>query len=252
MTNQVDICNRALLAMGNKQTVSQINPSDGSVEANSCSILFTPCFESLARVAQWDCLRTQKTLNLVMAQKGTPENINGTTLPVSPQPWKYAYSYPNDCIAVRQLFPIISNGSSQLNNFTSPTIDYSYLQDQDNTALDFVVSVGNDLTNNPIKYILTNLQNAGVIYTWNQPNPELWDSQFQEAMTLYLASKLVMALSANTQIFAGLESSTKAMIADARRTDGNEGSKVIDNAPDWLTVRGATGISGFSNTILGD
>ncbi len=104
MTSQIDLCNRALTAMGSRgATISSF--TEGTQEANVCSILFTPTFEALARAAPWNIFRKQAYLSLYKAASGTPENQNGTTLPTPPSPWLYSYLYPSDCLDVRYLLP---------------------------------------------------------------------------------------------------------------------------------------------------
>jgi len=111
MTSQVDLCNRALLSIGARAQISSISPSDGSTEADACAVLYTPVFESLGRAAKWNCLRQQKTLTLIQAAVGTPENPSGGDglgsfaigssaigpYPVPAIPWLYGYQQPTDC-----------------------------------------------------------------------------------------------------------------------------------------------------------
>jgi len=103
--NQISICNRALLAIGSQSQISSLN--EGSTQANACATLYTPTFEALARAAYWNCLRYQESLSLLAAASGTPENPDGTTLPLPPTPWLYSYQLPTTSLQARFIIPAI-------------------------------------------------------------------------------------------------------------------------------------------------
>lgn len=237
MASQVDICNRALLSIGARATVSSINPSDGSTQANACAILFTPTFEALARSAQWNCLRKQVTLSLLAAAPGTPENPNGTTMANPPTPWLYEYSYPADCLRMSSIVPSLpfatgANVPMTTSNNCAPTnLNFG-------GQILFQVQYNTDSSGNPIITILTDQTQAQAIYTVNQPNPVIWDSQFQAAMVASLAAYLVPALSLNLKLSQMAAGTAQKLIEAARITDGNEGVTIMDHVPDWIRARG--------------
>lgn len=237
MSSDIDICNRALLSIGSRDQVSSINPSDGSTSADACAVLYTPTFESLARSAHWSCLRNQVTLSLLKAAAGTPENPLGTTLSIPPSPWLYSYAYPADCLKVRSLIPtfLSSTGITPDTTFnnTAP------IAISESGQIIYAVAYDVDNTGSPIKVILTNLTQAQCIYTVNQPNPIIWDSQLQAAMVASLAAFLVPALSLNLQLMTTAIKLADGIIAQARVSDGNEGVTVMDHTPDWIRARGA-------------
>jgi hypothetical protein len=241
-TNVVAIVNRALLQMGARAQVSSIDPSDGSVEADAASVLFTPTFESLARTAHWNCLRNQATLSLLAAAIGTPENPNGTTLPLPPSPWLYAYELPSDCLAMRFLVPSLPSTGvgvpfTTINNAAATNLP-------NGGQIPYQVSYATDDNNNPIQIILTNQSQAQAVYTVNQPNPVIWDSLFQQAMVSALAAFLVPALNMNMQLMASSIASAERAIVAARTADGNEGTPTQDHVPDWMRARRGEG-SGY-------
>lgn len=237
MASQVDISNRALLSIGARATVSSISPSDGSTQANACAILYTPTFEALARSAQWNCLRKQVTLSLLQAAPGTPENPSGTTMATPPTPWLYAYAYPPDCLRMRSIVPSLpfSTGAgvpmTTLNNCAGTNLNFG-------GQILYQVQYETDASGNPITVILTDQTQAQAIYTVNQPNPVIWDSQFQAAMVASLAAYLVPALSLNLSLMKAAIETAKGIIMDARVSDGNEGVTIMDHVPDWIRARG--------------
>lgn len=245
MASQIDIVNRALLRMSARSQVSSINPSDGSAEADAASVLFTPTYEMLARAAHWNIFRKQTALTLLKAAQGTPENVDGTTLPTPPTPWLYSYAYPSDCLQERYLIPPSSLAWSGTPLFSSdiPSPVVTQL-----SPVEFLVAYDTDSQNNPIRVILANTSQAQAVYTVNQPNPAQWDSQFQEAMVSSLAVYLIPALSGNAAMMQLAMANAERIVAEARRTDGDEGLTIVDNIPDWITNRGTNWAS--SNSLF--
>lgn len=242
MADQLSIANRSLLSIGARAQVSSISPSDGSEEGNAISVLWTPTFEQLGRSARWNCLTRQNTLALLQAAQGTPENPDGTTYPVPPVPWLYAYAYPADCLSMRFIVPSFpSNTGSSTPETTISNSAGTWLPYGD--QIPYVVSTSLDPNNNPIMVILTNQDIAQASYTCNQSNPAIWDSQFQAAMVASLAAFLVPALSLNASLMQMSINTAEKIIMQARVADGNEGVTVMDHLPDWMIAR--AGGSGF-------
>ena len=230
--NTISICNRALLSLGTNSQISSLN--EGSTEANACSVLFTPAFEQLARAAYWNCLRKQATLTLLAAAQGTPENPLGTTYPLPPTPWIYSYAVPNDSLQCRYIvpsLPAIGTGTISPSMVAAAT----WLPNQG--QIPFQVAYATDVSGNPLQVILTNLSQAQLVYTVNQPNPQIWDSEFQQAMVSTLAAFLAPALTLSMQLMNMQVKLAEKYIMDARVRDGNEGSTVQDHIPDWIQAR---------------
>lgn len=252
MNNQspITISNRALLSIGARTQISDFPPGDDSVEAQACAALFQPTFESLARTAQWNCLRNQVTLSLLAAAQGTPENPNGNP-PLPPMPWLYEYAYPIDCLDIRWIVPSYPNADISTIPLTtidnnSPTLIPTAGQ------IKYAVSYSTDGSGNPITVILTNQCQAQAVYTINQPNPQQWDSLFQQAMVSSLAAYLVPALSLSFPLMQAAIATAEKTITIARAVDGNEGVTVMDHLPDWMAARaGAQGWYGYDFTIYG-
>lgn len=249
MADQLSIANRSLLAVGARTQISSLNPSDGSVEANSVSILYTPTFEQLGRAAHWNCLGREIVLSLLQAAQGTPENPNGGTYNQPPYPWLYSYAYPSDCLDVRYISPSNPLGTSSgtvqqtsINNAIGPWVPGG-------GQIPYKVQTILDVNNAPVTVILTNQSQANLIYTVNQPNPAGWDSLFQEAMVAALGAFLVPALSLDLPLMDRCIAQAEKAIKIARTADGNEGVTTMDHLPDWMQARaGAQGMGlGFNS-----
>lgn len=245
--NVLSIVNRSLLSIGSQSQVSNLN--EGSTQANACSTLFTPTFQNLARAAHWNCLRQQTVLSLLAAAKGTPENVDGTTLPLPPYPWLYSYALPSDCLQARFLVPSapsVSGGTPMGPAFIGAA---TYLPPG---GIPFHVAYGTDVNNNPLQIILTNQTQAQLVYTVDQPNPQIWDSSFQSAMVASLAAYLVPALSLNITLMQIQIKVAETIIMQARVRDADEGSNSQDHIPDWMRARNVGsidyGYGGYNGT----
>lgn len=236
MASQVDLVNRALLSIGARSTVSSIAPSDGSTEADAAAILFQPTFESLGRSAHWNCLRKQATLSLLAAATGTPENPNGTTLPLPPTPWLYSYELPADCLAMRFIVPSLPAAAGGVPPTTFSNAAPIFLPG--GGQIPYAVAYSTDSGNSPIQIILTNQAQAQAVYTVNQSNPIIWDSLFQSAMVASLAAFFVPALSLHIPLMQAQINIAERMITQARTRDGNESVVTQDHLPDWMAARG--------------
>ena len=234
-TTSTSLSQRALYQIGGKSTVSSIFPSDGSAASNACNVLFVPTFQALARSAWWNCLSRQFTLSLIGAAPETPEGgANGFGI-LPPQPWLYLYQVPSDCLKSRAIvptFPLQGVGVplTTINN-GAPIWLPGFGQ------IPFKVMYNVDANNNPIETIVTNQSQAQLIYTTNQQNPVVWDSQFEAAFVASLAAFLVPALSMQLSLMQMQVGIAEKIIAEARASDGNEGSNTQDHVPDWIRAR---------------
>lgn len=240
--NILSICNRSLLSIGSQSQISNLN--EGSTQANACSTLFTPTFESLARSAFWNCLRAQTTLTLLAAAQGTPENPDGITTPLPPSPWLYSYALPSDSLMARFILPTVSAlGTSTVPVSAAMISAPTMIPGQGD--IPFRVAYSTDIYNNPIQIILTDQSQAQLVYTVNQPNPQIWDSAFQSAMVASLAAYLVPALALNMTLMQMQIKIAESIINQARVRDGDEGTTSQDHIPDWIRARNAGGSTGY-------
>lgn len=236
--NKISVINQALLQIGVQSQVSSL--TEVSAAANAAGTLFTPKFEALARSAPWNCLRAQISLSLIAAATGTPENPDGTTLPLPPVPWLYQYSLPSNCLQIRFLVPSLSAPNSGVPIFSANTGAPVWLPNQG--QIPYVVATSLDSGNNPINVVLTNQSQAIAVYTANIPNPQIWDSLFEQAMVATLAAWFVPALSLHLPLMQASVTIAEKLIEQARARDGNEGTTSMDHIPDFIRARqGATG-----------
>jgi hypothetical protein len=236
----VDVCNMALDQIAARANITSIEPSDGTVAGDACARIYQPTIDAYSRAAHWNCLRFTAQLTLLKAAKGTPENVNGTTLPVPPQPWLYEYALPTDCLKARFIVPQLSQQG------TSPPLTTGgsmFMPTRlGNVAISFTPAVDLDSTGNEIAVILTNIGTAmtgppSLVYTKRLLNIGLWDPQFLMGAKCALGTWLVNPVSASAAMMSQAMGIAKNMLDSARISDGNEGPQTEDHMPDWIVGR---------------
>lgn len=254
MSTQTDVslCNLSLLSVGGRALLTSLNPSSNDKESQACAQLYPFVFGQLARTAGWNWCRKQAVLTLYQAALGTPENPTGTSYPYPPTPWLYSYYLPSDSLMVRYLVPsapVNVSGAAPISpNFVAARMTFPGMG-----QIPYAVAYETDAFGNPIEVILTNLSQAQLVYTVNQPNPATWDSLFTSAFVASLAAYLVPALSMNAALMQINIANAEKIIATARRQDGNESFNSQDNTPDWIRSRGRwwDGASNYGNGAFG-
>jgi hypothetical protein len=245
MTSITDIANRALAAIGTRSQIASL--SEQSNEAIQCNIYIDTCRRQILRMAPWNSGKNFNTLSLVSAAPGTPENTSaGTAQWQKNQPppgWAYEYAYPQDCVKPCYIVPQFSTGFSSTVPITTavtggapsfwqgPPVKF---QVGINQLLDGVPAVNGADT----KVIWTNQEFAILAYVKDVTDPNVMDDQLQEAWAMFLASKLVIALTGDKALANLRIKDANETIQVARVGDGNEGLTINDVTPDWIRTRG--------------
>lgn len=163
MTTSTDIVNQAIMLFGDNQPlVTGVAPSfDSSPAGKAAAQLYVPCVQTVGRQFGWDFAR--RTFTLV---------LSGNTAPF---PWTVEYAYPPNGVEVWQLLPPSTTDA--------------------NNPLPVNWVVANTLVSSvQTKVIQTNLASALAVYN-NNPNENMWDPLFREAVVRLLASEMAMAIS---------------------------------------------------------
>lgn len=242
--SETSIVNRSLLGIGSRSQISNLN--ENSKEANAAATLYTPTYEQIARSAYWNCFRKQATLSLLKAANGTPENPQGTSLPFPPTPWLYSYQIPADSLKIRTLVPSLPSAAGGIPVTGGAIASPIYLPTGEG-QIPFAVAYDVDANNNPIQVVLTNQSQAQAVYTVNQPNPSIWDSQFQGAMVAGLGAFFVPALTLHLPLMQIAIQAAERIITAARTSDANEGIVSQNREADWIRARrqGSYFINGY-------
>src|SRR5262249_9467657 len=145
-------------------------------------------------------------------------------------PWFYEYAYPSDCIRALYIVPQFTTGfaggipittavtGTVPTFFNGPPVRFQVALHQIDTVTGLPSDTGIDT-----KILLTNQEDAILCYNKQITNPDLMDSQFQQAWVAALAGRLVFALIGDKQLANIKINEANSFIASARVGDGNEG-----------------------------
>lgn len=233
---EVSICNRALQSIDTRTAIASLTES--SVEARNCNLIYANTRDEVLQMAYWNFAQKTAYLALLKSAPGTPSNSTSTanqwsTAYPSP-PWLYEYAYPTDCIQMSRVVQQIQNYYVGTPYTTGGTSTYPYAV---GPGAPFKVATDADPQGQQQNVILTNQYQAIGVYTMQVTNPGLFGAQFVEALVQALSAKLVLALSGQVALANTKFAQANAVITAARTSDGNEGLTVIDNMPDWITIR---------------
>lgn len=242
MTSPVDVANMALDNIGARFSITSIDPPGPPNNPNATVVArhYQPKIDALHRAAHWNCTRKQITMTVLKAAQGTPENPDGSK-PQPPTPWQYEYAYPADCLKARFLLPNPPTSGTA----PTPVLAAGLVQTPvwfPPIGAKFVVAIDTDANGNQIKVILTDLEYASLVYTARIVNPDLWDPHFLLAATATLGAWLVNPVARNAEVLKEQVQIASNVILQARVSDGNEGVTSVDHLPDWMQVRGFSGL----------
>ncbi len=234
----------------------------------------------------------EKALTLLADATGQTAGV-GTMVPV---PWTYEYQLPIDCVRARFVpysqpqtpsspqftgsFPIVLGPPTP----TPPTmtgIDVITPQNVQLVPARFLVTLDynypavigaiTDWSQLPDvqqaegvgpqqrTVVLTNVQNASLVYTALVSYPDEWDSLFQEAFVQILASRIALPLAKDKKFGLAMRAQAimmaKEMVTEARVANGNESGfpQTTDHLPDFIRARtgGASWLLGGWNQNAG-
>ena len=119
-----------------------------------------------------------------------------------------------------------------------------------NTAVPFVEAVDMS-TGSPRKTLLTNMQDAMLIYTADMSQyPDMWDPMFTLGNTAFLGSYFIANLSGDRANLVTQIQIAKGALDSARGMNGSESISNVDNLPDWIRAR-AQGSVAYSSAGRG-
>ena len=84
---------------------------------------------------------------------------------------------------------------------------------------------------------MTNWETANVLYIYDVQDTTVFDPQFEEALALRLALDINFAISQNSAHGQRLHALYSGLLAEARSSDGQEGTPEIIQEGDWLDTR---------------
>lgn len=175
VTSPADVVNLALQRIGYPGRVS--NLYDGSEAAKDALDIYGQTRDQMLREGDWPfASRSGIAALLKSAPVGGYFPPNAWTTAYPAQPWKFSYTYPDDCLELRACKPqvyFVPNFSPQ----------------------SYVFSIANDAGYSPARrVVLSNVENAMLIYTAQVTNPATWPPDFVEGLAAALGQRLTPGL----------------------------------------------------------
>ena len=274
-TVPADLINQALDAIGSDKLIGSID--DGTIVSEMARRNYGILLRALLRTAHWSFARKRAPLLLLGDATGQTLAANGSPYPTTVEPpWQFAYAWPVDCVKPIWL-PLSAlpptTGAPLMTSLTVAAplapmpIPARFLVASSD---DFPVVIGEtdwdslpDLSADegvgPVgrRIILTNQQNANLVFTKLALAPEEWDPLFRTAFVAVLGQAFCLkALDDRKVALAERDRQigiAQRAIADARVASANEAGfpQSTDHTPDWIRARRAwgPGVSGWAGTF---
>lgn len=195
--SEVRISNMALSRIGADSSIESMTES--SAEARECDLWYFFSLKQALAAHDWTFAR--KRLTLTTHSEDPPSGV-----------WAYRYQYPSDCIAFRK----IQNPAGE----AADPIPYELEMDagEDNLS------------------ILTDLDDAIGVYTFEQTNVNTFSEHFVMMMALALATNIAYALTSKRELEEQMAFRFAQMAAAAPASNANEEQRAAPRDAD--TIRG--------------
>lgn len=195
----VGIANMALSNIGDASTIQSF--SEKSPQAKQCDLWYDYSRRQVLEAYNWSFAR--KRLVLATHSDAPPELT-----------WAYRYQYPSDCIKARFI-----------ENPLGPTAD----------AVPFEIENSLDGT---VKTILTNMDDATLVYTFDLTATNLFSAHFVECLSHAIAFHIALALTGKRTIKSDMLTVYNRLILSAPAQNANEQVEEPPRDADWIRGRG--------------
>lgn len=196
MASQLDVCNLALLRLGQGKIVSL---SEGSVEANYLTQFWDADRRAALRDYAWNFAASKPTL--LTAYDNTAFDLA--------RDFVYVYALPSDCIRALELF-----AGATMQSFPPTDVNFTDASQTLTELMFFKVRSGRTL--------VTNLADAYLQYTKDITDVSKFDDQFVEALSYRLAVDLALPITGNAGFANAMTQLYRGSLLSARKSDATE------------------------------
>ena len=208
------IANMALSHIGARSTIE--NLSEESPEAKQAILWYDYSRIQALEFFNWSFAR--KRLTLTVHSEAAPEGV-----------WGFRYQYPADCIIARELEnPASGRFSSGIVGLPSSFVEVR------GDAIPFSVEMASTGKN---KTILTDLEDATLIYTFDQQEVSLFSGLFVEMLSHLLAHHIAFALTGKRSIAVDELQKFQGLLQQAPAVDANEQVAQPPRDAEWVRGR---------------
>lgn len=217
----VDICNMGLSHLGISQTIQSLDPPDQTPAAASCAFWYPKMRNWLLREAPWNFAY----VNQLLAS-------DATTFPG----WYYAYQYPNDCL---QAIAVTTQYGQRFGPQFWST--FWWPQSPMTGAIPKVpFKVVQSVAVSGQKTILCDLSATSPVYLFYiqcVTNTALYDVEFADCLSFYVASRVGGPLRANLQKVQGCAQAAEVMKLKALAQSMNESQQDPERVSPSIAAR---------------
>jgi hypothetical protein len=185
--------------------------AEQSAEANACNLWYNYSRKQALAATDWSFAR--KRQNLTVHGDAAPEGV-----------WTYRYQYPSDCISIRKI--------------QNPTGSASLLWAHDALshadAVPFEVELDDSQST---QTILTDLDSAIAVYTFNLTNVTLFSEYFVSMFATGIAANIAFSITGNPEIENAMVGRFNQLASIASSSDANERVGKPPRDVDWIRGR---------------
>lgn len=209
MATDVDIANMALTHIGSRMNIESL--TEQSKEADHINLWFDTARKSTLEAYDWSCARKRQALS--EHSQAAPEGE-----------WQYRYQYPSDCLRARS----IANATI-VNQSIVRGVPIQLVQPD---AIPFEIeTIGEEKT------ILTDMEDAVLIYTFDQTAYEIYPAMLVRAFSYDLASMVAIGLTGKVALKEKMEQTWWQYINLAAATNANERVERAERDSAWIRGR---------------
>lgn len=205
VTTEAGVCNLALGLVGQKQFIDRLD--EDLTEAEVCEQFYASTRNELLEAWHWRFATKRAVLALAADSAGDPLERTG---------WAYCYVAPADMLKARRIWDgDRASGAG--------------------SRIPFSKELNDDATGH---LILTDQQDAELIYTVELRTVALWTPKFVVAVAKQLAVYLATALPVKPELARLLQPAATLALQQAAAADANEGEPDPEADSEWIRERG--------------
>lgn len=217
MASDVEIANLALSHLGDSATVADLDPPEGSAQAEHCARFYPLARDALLEMRNWTFAMRRTT---------------GAALTSETTTWQYAYAFPTDAISIIAVLP--PDASGDYNALAWPPCEFEPINTY--TPQPYVV----ETLSTGARVIYTNQEDALIRYKARVTDTTKFSPLFTLALSHYLASMLAGPVIKGDAGAAEGKRQLQLMqgyLGFASNSDGNQREGTVQHVVPWIGGR---------------